>query len=111
MRRRRRAGYALATRSSPFSCLCLIRRKAIEQARTAGGLQQVLAAAARAVRRVPGAHVPGGLLQPDAVVVADNGRAFGALGPVAAGGVAARRRVAAVGVGAGENIVHVGLLP
>src|SRR5215510_10296445 len=81
--------------------------EAVEQAGAARGLKLVLAAAARAVCRVPRLHMPG-VLEAGAVVVADNGRAFVALGPVAAGGIAAGCRVAAVRVGAGENVVGVG---
>src|SRR5262249_34561131 len=64
----------------------LVRREAVEQAVAAGRLQCIEAAAARAVRGVPGL---GGVViaQADAVVMADHGRALGAFGPVAAGHV------------------------
>ena len=40
-------------------------------------------------------------------MVAHDGRALAALGPVAAGGIPACRRVHACRVGAGQNIVHI----
>src|SRR5262245_63002218 len=86
-----------------------VRREAVEQAGAARGLQHVLAAAARAVRGVPGLHVPGGF-EAHAVVVADDGRALAALAPVAAGGVAAGGGIPAVRVGAGQDVVLVGLV-
>src|SRR5262245_15830488 len=42
--------------------------------------------------------------------MADNRRALAALGPVAAGGIAARRRVAALRVGPREHIVRSGVV-
>src|SRR6266705_2347006 len=64
--------------------------EAIEQASAPGGFQVFLTAAARAMRGVPGLHVPR-VLQSLQVMVADDRRAITALGPVAAGGVDARR--------------------
>src|SRR6185503_2246011 len=87
-----------------------VRGEAVEQAGAAGALQQLLAAAARAVGGVPRLHVARVLLQACAVVMADNGGAVRALGPVAAGGVATGGRVATLRVGAGEHVVLVGLL-
>src|SRR5882762_9536840 len=72
-------------------CAALVCDEAIHQAGAARGFQVVLAAAARAMRGVPGLHVPG-VLQSGQVMVADDRRAFAALRPVAARGVAARRR-------------------
>src|SRR5689334_9345226 len=83
-----------------------VRGEAIEQAGAARGLELILAAAARAVRRVPRLHVPG-VLQPLQVVVPDDRRAVAALRPVAAGSVAARSREHALRVGAGEDVVLV----
>src|SRR5688572_16549338 len=86
-----------------------VRREAVEQPGAARGHQVLLAAAARAVRGVPGLHVPRVLLQPHAVVVADDRRALAAFRPVAAGGVAAGGRVHAGRIRARENVVLVGL--
>src|SRR6185503_16170218 len=83
-----------------------LRREAVEQAGAAGGLELVLAAAARAVRGVPGLHVAR-VLQPLQVVVPDDRRAFAALRPVAAGGVAARGGEHAGRVRPGEDVVLV----
>src|SRR4029450_12495449 len=69
-----------------------IRREAVEEAGAAHALQGLRIAAGRAVRGVPRGHVPGGLLEAGAVGMTDDGRAFAALGPVAAGGVAAGGR-------------------
>src|SRR5207237_8316758 len=66
----------------------------------------ILAAAARAVRRVPRLHVPR-ILEALQVVVPDDRRAVPALRPVAAGGVAARRGEHAGRVGPGEDVVLV----
>src|SRR5262245_55418901 len=84
----------------------LLRREAVEQAVAARAAHRVRAAAARRVRRVPGARRLG-VAEPDAVVVADHGRAFAALRPVAAGHVLLAGNGAAVGRGAGEDIVPV----
>src|SRR5437762_1008380 len=79
----------------PASIMSVVRAsvcdEAIDQAGAARGFQVVLAAASRAMRGVPGLHVPG-VLQSGQVMVADDRRAFAALRPVAAGGVAARSR-------------------
>src|SRR6266480_6184395 len=83
-----------------------VRDEAVDQSGAAGGFQLVLAAAARAVRGVPGLHVAR-ILQSLQVLVADDRRALAALGPVAAGGVAARRREAPVRVRAREDVVLV----
>src|SRR5688500_20167045 len=85
-------------------------RKGGERPGPAGGNEVLLAAAARAVRGVPRLHVPRILLQPHAVVVADDRRAFGAARPVLAIGVAARGGVHAGRVRAGEAVVPVRLL-
>src|SRR3977135_3335385 len=69
-------------------------------------LQFFLLPAARAMRGVPGLHVPG-VLQSGQVMVADDRRAFTALRPVAAGGVAARCREIPGRVRARQDIVHV----
>ena len=58
--------------------------KAVEQTGTARGLELVLAATTRAVRRVPGSHVPG-VFQSGAVMMAHDRGSLSALGPVAAG--------------------------
>src|SRR3954471_4861702 len=85
----------------------LLSREAVEVAVAAGALERVLAAALRRMRRVPRLR-GGALIQPGAVVVADDGGTLAALGPVAA------RRVALVGRHrtpirrrAGEHVVHV----
>src|SRR5882762_10954051 len=81
----------------------LVRSEAVEKSRAARGLELILAATARAVRGVPGLHVPG-VLQPHQVVVADDRRALAAFRPVAAGGIAARRRVHARRIRAREDV-------
>ena len=56
---------------------------------------------------VPGRHVPG-LFAPGAIMMAeDRGTIVRALGPVAAGGIAAGRREKALRIGAGENVMGV----
>src|SRR6185436_99275 len=88
----------------------LLRGEAIEQAGAARALEIVLAAAAirpaRGVRRVPGLR---GVVVAESlpVVVADHRRALAALRPVAAGAVLAGRERGAVGLGAGQDVVHV----
>src|SRR6266851_7789600 len=84
--------------------------EAIEQAGATGGFQVFLAAAARAMRGVPGLHVPG-FLQSLQVMVADDRRAFAALGPVAARGITARRRETPVRIRARQDIVRVHGIP
>src|SRR4051812_29281861 len=61
--------------------------EAVEQAGTARALQRVLTATARAMRGVPGVHVPG-VLESGAVMVTHDGRALTALRPVPTGGIA-----------------------
>src|SRR5207344_216586 len=73
----------------------------------AGSLKLILAAAARAVRGVPRGHVPGRFSETGTVVMADDGRAIAALGPVATGGIAAGGRVLALRVRAGQDVVYV----
>src|SRR5207247_8395050 len=80
--------------------------EAVEEAGAARGLELILAAASRAVRRVPRLHVPR-VLQALQVVMADDRRAVAALRPVAAIGVAARRREHAGRVRAREDVVLV----
>ena len=81
-------------------------REAVEQAGAAGALQRVHAAAARLVRRVPRLRRHA-LVQASAVAVADHRRAGGAAGPVAAGRVDVAGDAAAVGLRAGQDVVHV----
>src|SRR5258708_51914 len=80
--------------------------EAVDQAGTARTLQGVLATTARAVRGVPGIHVPG-VLESGTVMVTHDGRALATLRPVSAGGVAAGRGEEALRVRAGQNIVRV----
>ena len=80
--------------------------EAVEQAGAAGRLQRGGAAAARRMRRVPRLR-RGVVAQAHAVVVTDHGRAFAALGPVAAGHVLAGGERGAVGLRAGEDVVLV----
>ena len=84
----------------------LVGCEAVEQAGTARALQRVLTATARAMRGVPGVHVPG-VLEPGTVMVTHDGRALTALRPVPAGGIATGRGEEALRVRAGQNIVHV----
>src|SRR5215470_13737599 len=100
------------TRTSSFSGR-LVRREAVEQSRAARAAQRVLAAAAaltaRGMRRVP--RLRGVVVaQPLAVVVAEHGRALATARPVLARHVLAGRERGAVGLGAGEDVVRVGLI-
>src|SRR5215218_3078251 len=83
-----------------------VRDEAVDQAGAARSLEVVLAAAARAVRRIPLLHMPE-VVQAGAIVMSDDRRALAALGPVAAGRIAAGRRIAALRVGSGEDVVLV----
>ena len=74
-----------------------IRCEAVEVARAARGSQQVHAASARGVRRVP-RQCRGARVEPRAIVVPDDRSPFRALRPVAAGLVFARREGGAVGL-------------
>src|ERR1043166_6199649 len=99
------AGYApLCGANPPYGIS--IRGEAVDQAGAARGLELVLAPPAGAVRGVPGLHVAG-VLEPLEVVMADDRRAVAALGPVAAGSVAAGGRIHALRVGAGEDVVGI----
>src|SRR5262245_1690676 len=93
--------------SLQVSPIGLLRREAVEQARTSGRDQVLLAAGARHVRGVPGAlvHRVGDAL---AVVVADQRLAEGAARPVVAGHVDVGRKRAAVHLRAGQDVVLVG---
>src|SRR4051812_18351657 len=73
-------------------------------------LQLFLATAARAVRGVPGPHVPS-VFQSSAVMMAQDRRPVSPLGPVAAGGIAARRREPTGRIRAGQDIVHIHRIP
>src|SRR5262249_49619575 len=87
-----------------------MRREAVEQPVAAGALEIVLAAAAvRAARRVRGVPRLRGVVvaQTLSVVMADHRRALAALRPVAAGAIVAGRERGAVGLRAGEDVVHV----
>src|SRR5258705_997272 len=75
--------------------------EAVKQPGSAGAFQGILAAPARAVRGIPRLHVPR-LLEPSAIMVADDRRALPVLRPVAACRVTARCRIQALRVGAGE---------
>jgi len=86
----------------------LLRREAVERTGTAGTLERRLAAAtARSVRRLPGLRrrvVP----QSHSVVMAQHGRPLGsAPGPVAACHVVGADEGRAVGLRAGQHVVHV----
>jgi hypothetical protein len=69
-----------------------IRQETVDQACASRTLQAILAAAARAVREVPGTHVSR-VFEAGTVMVAHNGRSVAALRPVPAGGVSTGRRV------------------
>ncbi|CAD5375508.1 hypothetical protein OF001_U10195 [Pseudomonas sp. OF001] len=84
-----------------------IRREAVQQSRPARRRQRLVAAAApRGVRGVPRARWRT-VVQALAIVVTDHGRAGGAAGPVAAGAVLRAGEGGAVGLRAGEDVVHV----
>ena len=85
------------------------RREAIEMAGTTGFHQRLLAAAGRTVRRIPRCHVAR-VLEADAVMMADDGRAFAVARPVLAGRVAARRRIHALRIRPGQHVVLVGFV-
>jgi hypothetical protein len=63
-----------------------IGQETVDQACASRALQAILAAAARAVRGIPGIHVSR-VFEAGTVMVAPNGRSFAALRPVPAGGV------------------------
>src|SRR5207249_5691323 len=85
--------------------------EAVEEAVAAGTLEIVLAAAAvgpaRGVRRVPGLRRVV-VSQALPIVMADHRRPLAALRPVAAGAVIAGCERGAVGLRAGQDVVHVG---
>src|SRR5439155_19655245 len=72
--------------------------------------QLILTPTPRAMRGVPGLHVPGGF-QAGAVVMPNDGRSFTALGPVTVGGVATGRRERSHRVRAGQDVVHIYAVP
>jgi len=80
--------------------------KAVDQPGATSRFQLILTATTRAMRGVPGLHVPGGL-QAGAVVMTNDGRSFTALGPVPASSVATGRREHSHRVRAGQNVVHI----
>src|SRR5262245_28452906 len=103
------AGTSPATTHNVRRRPSLVGGEAVEQTRAAGRLQIILTAATRAMRGVPRYHMPGGL-EAGTVVMTHDGRAFAALGPVPAGGVATSRREIAHWVRAGQNIMLVRLI-
>ena len=83
-----------------------VHREAVKQAGAAGALQPLRAAAARGMRRIP--RVRRRIVaQAQAVAVTDDGRAFAALGPVAASRILVRRWRAAIFRRASEDVVLV----
>src|SRR5271154_891444 len=97
--RRRRvppSRHASADRLEAYS----IGQETVDQASASCTLQAILAAAARAMRGVPGIHVSS-VFEARTVMVAHNGRSVAALRPVAAGGVATGRRIETLRVRAG----------
>ena len=74
-----------------------IGQETVNQACASCTLQVILAAAARAMRGVPGVHVPR-VFETSTVVMAHNGRSVSALRPISAGGVAAGRGIKPLGV-------------
>src|SRR5450755_4765238 len=85
----------------------LVRREAVDAGVATGRLERVDAAAARLVRRVPRFR-RNAVVETGAVAVAEHGRALAALGPVAAGRVDGAGDGGAVGLRAGQDVVHVG---
>ena len=59
------------------------------------------------MRGIPGLHVSGFFFEARAVMMADDGRAFGALRPVPTRGIAAGGRVHTLRVGTRQNVVRV----
>src|SRR5438105_6003637 len=90
----------------PLSLLILIGREAVEQPCTPGGLEELVAAAARRMRLVPGVRRRI-VAQTQAIMVPEHRRAFGAFRPVAARHVLGTRERSAIGFGAGEYVVLV----
>src|SRR6478735_6283587 len=86
--------------------LASVGSEAVDARVAAGGLQCVVAAAARLVRRVPRLRRHA-LVEAGAIAVADHRRTLAALGPVAAGRVDAAGDRRAVGLRAGQDVVHV----
>src|SRR5215831_19752650 len=81
-----------------------VHREAVKQASAAGALQPLRAAAARGMRRIP--RVRWRIVaQAQAVAVTDDGRAFAALGPVAASRILVRRWRTAIFRRASEDVV------
>src|SRR5258708_32146686 len=77
-----------------------IGQETVDQAGASCTLQAILAAAARAMRGVPGIHVSR-VFEAGTVMVAYNGRSVDPLRPVGAGGVATCRRIEPLRVRAG----------
>src|SRR5690606_32616322 len=84
--------------------LAVVRREAVEQARTARLLEARLAATRRGVGRVPG---PARRRAGEPVVVAEERGAFRAARPVVAGAVLARREGGAIHLRSGQDVVLV----
>src|SRR6516162_1775476 len=80
--------------------------EAVDEAGTAGALEGGLAASARAMGGVPRLHVPG-VLESLAIRMTKDGRAFAALRPVPASGIAAGGREHTFGIRTGENVMGV----
>jgi hypothetical protein len=78
----------------------------VDQTGATTSFQLILTATARAMRGVPGIHVPG-VLESGTVMVPHDRRTLSALRPVPASGVATGRRVESLRVGAGQNVVRV----
>src|SRR5947208_16011947 len=81
-----------------------IDRKAVEQSRAAGALQSIVAAAFRWMRRIPRQRRRA-RVESRAVMVADDRRAFSALGPVAAGLVLPCRERGSIRLRTREDVV------
>src|SRR5215831_19369713 len=81
-----------------------VHREAVKQAGAAGALQSLRAAAARGMRRIPRVRWRV-VAQTQTVAVTDDGRAFAALGPVAASRILVRRRRTAVFRRTSEDVV------
>jgi hypothetical protein len=87
-----------------------IRRETVEQTGAPGRLQLRLTAATRAMRGIPGPHMPS-VFQPKAVMMTHDRRTVSTLGPVAASCVSTRGRKPTGWIRARQDVMHVHRIP
>ena len=87
-----------------------IRRETVEQTGAPGRLQLLLTAATRAMRGIPGPHMPS-VFQPKAVMMTHDRRTVSTLGPVAASCVSTRGRKPTGWIRARQDVMHVHRIP